>query len=192
VGIAATPPAASSLAHRASATADAVRSPKDGAPCGVHCPAIGVGQGTPQHAKRSVAGRTPAERRRCGHAGGLFVQDRLRRIESDAGTSPECRSLSFTVRPGTPVSARLREPIRKLAVLPPAQGQTALSTMPISNAEILVSGDDVVGVAVVSRPADSGGLKLCATWAGGALTRQIVHSAPKRGRLLEQARRRTP
>ncbi len=79
-----------------------------------------------------------------------------------------------------------------LAVLSPAQGQIVLSTMPISNTEIQVSGHDFVGVAVGSGPVGSGGLELCATWAGEALPHQIVHSAPKRGRLLEQARRRIP
>lgn len=64
--------------------------------------------------------------------------------------------------------------------------------MPMSHTEILVSGHHVVGVAVVSGSAGSSGLELCVTWASEALSHQTVHSAPKRGRLLEQARRRTP
>ena len=65
-----------------------------------------------------------------------------------------------------------------LAVLPSAQGQTVLPTMPISNTEIQVSGNDVVGAAVIGGPVGSSGLELCAAWAREALSHQTMNSGP--------------
>jgi hypothetical protein len=63
--------------------------------------------------------------------------------------------------------------------------------MAISNTEIQVSGNDVVGVAVVYGPVGSSGLELYAARVGEALSHPTMNSSPMRRRLLEQARRRT-
>lgn len=107
-------------------------------------------------------------------------------------TFPACRSVAVAGQPVPRASARLPKPSRMLTVLPSAQGPTVLPAMPISNVAMPVSGNDVVGVAVRNRPADSGGLKLCRTSVDETLLGQIVNSASERGRLLEQARRQIP